>query len=163
MPVSPIAIVLAALVPILVGFIYYNPKVLGNAWMAATGLTEEQLKKGNMAKIFGFSILFSAMLAFSFGFVVVHQMHLGSIINGAFETDAAKADVAAFMQKYGSNFRTFKHGAFHGFIFSLFVVLPIFGTNALFEHRSFKYIFIHIGYWAICLMLMGGILSAWPV
>lgn len=162
MQVSIIAIVLAALIPLLIGFIYYNPKVVGNAWMSASGMTEEQIKGSNMAKIFGFSILFAFMLAFSFQYAVVHQAHLASIIQGAFETDASKADVAAFLQKYGGNFRTFKHGAFHGLLQTIFVILPIFGTNALFERKSFKYIFIHMGYWAICLMLMGGILSAWP-
>ena len=35
---------IAALIPLLVGFIYYNPKVMGNAWMKETGLNEEQLK-----------------------------------------------------------------------------------------------------------------------
>ena len=48
-----LAIVLAALIPMIMGFIYYHPKVFGRAWMQSLGLTEEDLKKGNMAVVFG--------------------------------------------------------------------------------------------------------------
>jgi len=54
-----ITAVAAALSTFVVGFVYYHPKVLGTAWMNAEGLTEEQLQKGNMAKIFGLSFLFA--------------------------------------------------------------------------------------------------------
>ena len=46
------AILVAAVSALIVGFIWYNPKVFGNAWMQAAGMTEEQAKGGNMAKIF---------------------------------------------------------------------------------------------------------------
>jgi hypothetical protein len=56
-----IAIFVAALVPMILGFIYYNPKVLGGVWMAETGLTEEKMKGGNMALVFGVSLILSIM------------------------------------------------------------------------------------------------------
>jgi hypothetical protein len=34
------------------------------------------------------------------------------------------------------------------------------GTNALFERRSWKYIFMNVGYWALSAAIMGGIISA---
>ncbi|MFN8337892.1 MAG: DUF1761 family protein [Saprospiraceae bacterium] len=34
-------------------------------------------------------------------------------------------------------------------------------VNALFERKSWKYIFLNVGYWGICAMLMGGVISAW--
>jgi Protein of unknown function (DUF1761) len=43
----------------------------------------------------------------------------------------------------------------------VFLVLPLIGTNALFERKSWKYIFINAGHWTVSLMLMGGIISAW--
>ena len=58
-------------------------------------------------------------------------------------------------------FHTFKHGAFHGGILSLFVILPALGTNALYEQRSWKYILINVGYWLVSFVLMGGILNIW--
>jgi hypothetical protein len=155
-----LAVILAALVPLVVGMIYYNPKVMGNLWMKETGLTEDELKKANMAKIFGLTTLFSVMLAFAFPTIVIHQMHLTSIIQGeVYGTPTAKADIENIIKNYGGNFRTLKHGAFHGFLFTIFVILPIFGTNALFERKSFKYIFIHVGYWAIVCTIMGAIIS----
>jgi hypothetical protein len=36
----------AALIPTIVGFIYYNPEFgFGKAWMSASGVTEEMAKK----------------------------------------------------------------------------------------------------------------------
>jgi hypothetical protein len=65
------------------------------------------------------------------------------------------------MGKYGDNFRTFKHGAFHGAINGLFVAVPILGVNALFEQKSFKYIAVNGLYWIITLSLMGGVICGW--
>ena len=39
-----IAILLAALSTLVVGFIWYNPKVFGTIWMKEAGLTEEKMK-----------------------------------------------------------------------------------------------------------------------
>ena len=64
------------------------------------------------------------------------------------------------MDTYGGNFRTFKHGAFHGTLYSVFLVLPLIGINALFERKSWSYVWIHVGYWALTLALMGGVISA---
>ena len=58
-----LAIVLAALIPMLMGFIYYHPKVFGKVWMESLGLTEEDLKKGNMAVLFGVSLVMSFLLS----------------------------------------------------------------------------------------------------
>jgi hypothetical protein len=66
-----------------------------------------------------------------------------------------------FLDKYGNNFRTFKHGAFHGILSALFFATPVLGINALFERKSFKYIFVHAGYWMLTLALMGGVICAY--
>lgn len=155
-------IALAALVPMIVGFIYYNPKTLGTAWMNAAGMTEEKIKSGNMGVIFGVSFLFSFMLAFVLQPMVIHQFGvMSTLLNEQGFGDSNSAIgiyYNDFMTKYGQNFRTFKHGMLHGFILTLFFVMPVMGVNALFERKSFKYIFINVGFWAISLMLMGGIL-----
>ena len=66
-----------------------------------------------------------------------------------------------FMAEYKDEFRTFKHGAFHGVIAGLFIVLPILGINALFERKSWKYILINVGYWTVTLAIMGAIVCGW--
>jgi hypothetical protein len=153
---------LAALVPMVIGFIWYHPKVMGTAWMNATGLTDEKLKGANMPLIFIVSYLCSFFIALALNQMVIHQTHLYSILMnepGLKEVGSElNTYVTAFMAKYGSNFRTFKHGALHGSLTGIFFVLPILATNALFERKSFKYIAINAGYWTITLCLMGGII-----
>jgi hypothetical protein len=161
------AILVAALVPMLIGFIYYNPKVVGGVWMKEAGLKQEDLEKSNMAIVMGASLLFSVMLSFSMPFTVIHQAHLESIVANQLKDPTSAAGIEAtamvksVMDKYGNEFRTFKHGVLHGVLTALFFALPIIGMNSLFERRSFKYIFIHLGYWVIVIGLMGGIVSAW--
>ncbi|OSZ78402.1 hypothetical protein CAP35_09140 [Chitinophagaceae bacterium IBVUCB1] len=150
---------LAALVPLITGSIWYNPKIgFGNAWMKSTGLSEEELRKSNMAVIFTLVIVFAFMIALTLNTMVRHEFGLMSMMaNHAKDADALQMynDVTG---KYGAEFHTFKHGAFHGFLIGLFVALPILGTNALFERKGFKYIAIHTGYWMLTLALMGGII-----
>jgi len=153
---------LSALVPLVTGFIWYNPKVFGTAWIKTTGLTEEQLKSANMPLILGLSLLFSLMLATMLNGIVIHQAALQSIVMGDPDLQDPNSALSIllkdFTSKYGNNFRTFKHGVFHGVISALFFALPVLGTNALFERKSFLYIAIHTGYWVVTLGLMGGII-----
>ncbi|GIV30792.1 MAG: hypothetical protein KatS3mg029_0143 [Saprospiraceae bacterium] len=165
MEMNWIAIIVAALVPTFTGFIWYNPKVFGKAWMEVAGMDEAKIRSTNMPLIFGISLLLSLLLALYIQTQVIHQVHIGSILMnepgfgdpnseiGSFMTD--------FMSKYGNNFRTFGHGAFHGFVAGLMFVLPVLGTNALFERKGWKYIFINTGYWTLTLAIMGGIVCGW--
>ncbi|TGV03712.1 DUF1761 domain-containing protein [Flavivirga rizhaonensis] len=153
------AIIVAAVSALVVGFIWYNPKVFGNAWMKAAGMTDEQVKGGNMAKIFGLALLFAFLLATALPGIVIHQMGVFSLIGG--DPSVALPSYDAIMNDYGDAFRTFKHGALHGVFTGIFIALPIIGTNALFERKSAKYIFINSGYWIVTLGVMGAIICGW--
>ncbi|NNC49486.1 MAG: DUF1761 domain-containing protein [Flaviramulus sp.] len=153
------AILVAAVSALFVGFIWYNPKVFGNAWMAAAGLSEEQLKGGNMVKIFILAFIFAFLLAMTMMQMSIHQTGALSLVGG--DASLAKPSYAAFMADYGDAFRTFKHGALHGVFAGIFVALPIIGTNALFERKSGKYILINAGYWIVTLGIMGAIVCGW--
>jgi Protein of unknown function (DUF1761) len=159
MPHNYWLLLVAGLIPLFVGFIWYNPKVFGNAWMKTIGMTEESMKGGNMALIFGLCYLFACMLASALMTIVIHQFGFNSVMQGD-ETPESAAYIKNFFDTYGSRFRTFKHGALHGTIAAFFIALPILGTNALFERRGFKYIAIHTGYWVVTLALMGGVICA---
>lgn len=154
-----LAIVVAAVSALVVGFIWYNPKVFGTAWMKAAEMTEEKMKGTNMLKVFGLSLLFAFFIAFTLRFLVIHQSGAFSLIAG--DVDNALPSYAAFMADYGDSFRTFKHGAFHGLITGITMAMAIIGTNALYERKSAKYIFINSGYWIVVMIIMGGIISAW--
>lgn len=135
-----LAIVLAALIPMLMGFIYYHPKVFGKAWMESLGLTEEDLKKGNMAVIFGVSLVMSFLLSM---FLLVNVDGPGQ--EGAFDS--------------------FKHGAFHGTLIGFMVAMPVLVTNGLFERKNLKNLAINTLYWVITIALMAGVIDAlnhWP-
>lgn len=156
---NPLAMLVAAISALVVGFIWYNPKVFGNAWMQAAGMTNEQIKGGNMAKIFGLALLFAFMLSTALPGIVIHQMGAFSLMGG--DPSAALPSYEAFVSDYSDAFRTFKHGVLHGVLAGVFMALPILGINALFERKSAKYIFINGGYWIVTLGIMGGIICAW--
>ncbi|WP_276975155.1 DUF1761 domain-containing protein, partial [Flavobacterium filum] len=82
-------------------------------------------------------------------------------IGGPDFIETAKPSYAAFMADYGNAFRTYKHGALHGFMSGLFLALPLVAINGLFERKSWKYIFIHAGYWTVVMTIMGAIVCGW--
>lgn len=156
-----LAIFVAAVVPIILGFLWYNPALFGNAWMRESGMTEEKIKSSNMAVIFVVSLLLSVVLSFFTQFVVIHQTGAVGMIGGDPTADDILPSFQVFMDDYGSAFRTVKHGALHGLLAGVFIVLPIIGINGLFERNSWKHIFINAGYWISVLTIMGGILCGW--
>ncbi|MBT8267941.1 MAG: DUF1761 domain-containing protein [Flavobacteriaceae bacterium] len=139
-PINWLSMVIATLTPLVVGFIYYNKNVFGKAWLISLGKTEEDLKQGNKALIFGLSIVLSFLLAF---FLLNFNNSPGQ--EGEFDT--------------------FRHGAWHGIFISVVVGIPIMVINGLFELKKAKNLLINIGYWVLTLALMGGVIDAmnhWP-
>ena len=158
-------VALAALIRLVLGFIWYHPKVFGTAWMNATGLNEESMKGANMVVIFGVTYLLSFFAAFGLEFFVVHQWHIYSILENEPSLKDPNSELSLyvkdFMDKHGNNFRSFGHGTLHGTIAGFMMALPVVGVNALFERRGFKYIAINAGFWILCFALMGGVVCAW--
>jgi hypothetical protein len=154
---------LAALIPMVVGALYYSPLLAGNAWMKVNGFTEESLKGANMALILILSYVFALMLTYPLWQLVVHQTGMTGVLAMQEGFGVPGSDVQNyydnFIATYGDLHRSFGHGAIHGGIIAgLFVALPLIAINALFERRGWKYILIHLGYWVITLGLMGGVL-----
>jgi hypothetical protein len=142
-PMNWLSLVIAALIPMLLGFVYYHKALFGKAWMASPGMTEEDIQKGNMAIIFGVSLV----CAFLIGSFIVFN------VNGPGQ------------EGVNGEFDTFKHGAGHGLIIGMMLVVLIMITNGLFERKQWKNLLINAGYWILCLIIMGGILDAmnhWP-
>lgn len=152
----------AAVIPLVIGFIWYHPKVFGAKWMAAAGITDEKLKTGNMAVVFGVTFLLSMLLAFFMQFLVIHQVHFHNFLMSQPDFKNPGSEAATLMNRidelFGSSYRTFKHGMFHGVLAGIVFIMPVLAINALFERKGFKYIAINVGYWALTLGLMGGII-----
>lgn len=153
---------LSALIPIIMGAIWYNPKVMGNTWMKLADMTDEKIKGGNMALILIVSYIFCFFIAVTLQFLVIHQFHIFSTLAGEpdimTEGSASNQLMTTFMETYGDRFRTFGHGALHGVLTGVLFITPIIGVNALFERKSFKYILLNGAYWTICVGLMGGVI-----
>ena len=164
MEVNYLVLALTALVPLAVGWVWYSRKVFGNAWLAATGLSPESGKDMNMFKVFGITYLVSFFVAFILQPIVIHQYGVFSVLINEPGLQDPSTEIGKyfsdFMAKYGHNFRTFKHGALHGTITGIFLIMPVITVNALFERRGFKYIAINTGFWTVCLAIMGGIVCA---
>jgi len=136
-----IAVLVAALVPMIMGFIYYHPKVMGSAWMKANGFTMDNMKEAPKPVWY--------LVALAFSFILSFRMCMDVIAPGQ--------DVAPD----GHSYVTFQHGMTHGLINTLFILLPVLGTLAIFEKRSWSWVFVNLAYWALTLMVMQGSLSYW--
>lgn len=156
-----LAIIVAAFVPLVLGFLWYNPILFGNVWMKEAEMTEEKIKNGNMAVIFGVSFLLSIVLSFFTQFFSIHQLGAVQMIGGDPSIEGILPSFQAFMDDYGTNFRSYKHGALHGLIAGLTIVFPVMATNGLFERKSWKLIFINTGYWTTALIIMNAIVCGW--
>ncbi|NUQ26519.1 MAG: DUF1761 domain-containing protein [Saprospiraceae bacterium] len=141
MHVNWLAVVVSAIVPMVVGFLYYHPKVLGGVWMKANGFTLESIGTGPKPILFGVALLLSFMLS----------LWMAANVTGPGQ------DVAPD----GHSYATFGHGVVHGLIHSVMFLLPILGTQSVFEKRGWAWVFVNLGYWAVTLSVMGGILSMW--
>ncbi|MFT4525228.1 MAG: hypothetical protein ACI85F_001381 [Bacteroidia bacterium] len=128
-----VAIAVAALSTMAVGFVLYNPKVIGKSLSDAISAGNSEKKKGHNPLVYVISIVMAGVIAY--------KLHGGAGYHSEDE-------------------RHFLHGAFHGLMSALYLVAPVLLTNFLFEGRPAKLIVLHIAYWLACFALMGGILYA---
>ncbi len=153
---------ITALIPLLIGAVWYSNALFGKAWFKVAGMTEEKMKSGNMILIFILTYVFGIMLSAAMMSWSIHQFNTQSLFatqEGFAEQTGVYYDYFQnFIKQYGDLHRSFGHGAVHGFIGSLFIALPLISINALFERRGWKYVLIHWGYWAITLTLICGVL-----
>lgn len=80
------AVLVAGLSAFAVGGIWYSRPLFGNAWMTDSNLSKEQIKQGNKGKIFGFTAIFSLLMAVNLA------MFLADV-----KTDAAWGAEAGFL------------------------------------------------------------------
>jgi hypothetical protein len=151
---------LTALFPLLFGFIWYHPKVLGKPWMEGAGLTEESAKTMNMPLVFGLTYVFSFLIAISLHSLTIHQMGAGALLQpsaGYIDPPGASEAITSGLELFKDKFRSFKHGALHGALAGVFFILPVIAIDSMFGRKNWKYILINAGYWIISLAVMGGI------
>jgi hypothetical protein len=135
MEINWIAFALAVIAQMVVGYVWFLPGVMGKMWARANGATMEDMKPQNMGMTMGFTIFFTLLFTF----------WLNLNVNGPGQEDA--------------RFATFQHGIAHAVALTLFIVLPMFGTPALYEKRGWNWVLVHAGYWFARMAVAAGILS----
>jgi hypothetical protein len=126
-----LAVIGAGVSTFVIGGLWYSPILFGRMWMADNHFTQEDLNRGSLAKIFGFSFVFA----------LVMSANLAAFLADS-KTNAAWGATAGFLAGFG------------------WVALGL-ATIALFERRSWRYVLINGGYMTISFTVMGLILGAW--
>jgi hypothetical protein len=164
MEMNYLVLFFAALVPTIIGFVWYGP-LFGNTWMKEMNFTKASLAGTNMLKMLVICYAVSVLIAAALVQIVIHQMGVYSTLEGEPGFSELTGEAFAYFQDftatYGDRFRTFKHGALHGVLCGVFLALPILIIQALFEKKTPKYIAINAGYWIVTLAIMGGIICQW--
>jgi hypothetical protein len=64
--VNYLAVIAAAVATFVLGGLWYSPALFGKVWRREAGVTEEQMKNANMAKVFGLAFVLSLIAAWVF-------------------------------------------------------------------------------------------------
>jgi hypothetical protein len=65
--VNWLAILVAGISAFVLGGVWYSPALFGKAWMTENNMTIDDVRKGNKAKIFGWSFILSLVMAVNLG------------------------------------------------------------------------------------------------
>ena len=134
------AVLVAGLSAFMVGGIWYSSGVFGKAWMKDSQLSEEVILKSNKLKVFGFTALFSLIMAANLA------MFLADSPADCPANCAQKTDIT--------------WGATAGFLAGVWAFCAI-AIHSLFELKSWRHILINGGYSLVALTLMGAIIGLW--
>jgi len=129
--VTLVPILIAAIVNVVLGMIWYHPKVFGSAWMACLGLTPEQKEAGKK------KMWISTALAFLAAMVVAYVMNYFGIAWGVFDWIGAIE---------------------LGFWCWVGFAAPAMLGMVLWEQKPFKYFAIVSGYWLVSFISIAVIL-----
>ncbi|MES1216780.1 MAG: DUF1761 domain-containing protein [Bacteroidota bacterium] len=129
--INHFAVIVCGIANLALGALWYSPLLFYKAWKKENNLSDEQLKKINPAKVYGISFILSVIISYNMAFFL-----------GDSKTDMAWGTTAGFLTGFG----------FSALIFTII---------ALFEQRSWKYIFINAGFITVYFTLIGFILGTW--
>ena len=129
--INYLAVIVAALSTFLLGGLWYSPLLFGKAWMRANNFSEEELQTFSKARMFGWSFVFSLIMA---------------------------VNLAMFLAAPNTNVTWgITAGALAGFGWVAMATAII----GVFENRSWAYILINGGYMTVAFVVMGAIIGVW--
>lgn len=135
--VNYLAVFIAAILSMVIGFAWYSPVLFGKPWMKLMGYNSEDLKKEQkkMGKLYGISFILSLVMAYVLAHVMVLSMSF--------------YDYTAVMTGITSAFWMWL-----GFIMPVQATMTIFSTN-----KNFTLFAINTGYQLAVVLAMGVILG----
>jgi len=139
-----IAIIVAALVPSILGALYYG-SLFQKQWLSSLGRTEEEMVPNSMPLTYGLGLLMALIVSFFLKFNI----------------ELSHKDVNDAGELIYGSFHTFQHGALHGAMIALTTVVPVIVSLSLFQKSSGKNILLNVVFWTVCFAIMGGILDVW--
>ncbi|HMX79716.1 MAG TPA: DUF1761 domain-containing protein [Ferruginibacter sp.] len=129
--INHFAVIACSVTNLALGALWYSPLLFYKTWKNENNFSDEQVKNINPAKVYGISFILSLLISYNMAFFL-----------GDEKTDMTWGATAGFLTGFG----------FSALIFTIV---------ALFEQRSWKYIFINGGYITLYFTLIGLILGAW--
>jgi len=138
MGVNLLAVLVAAVASMVVGFLWYSPLLFATPWIKLMGYDPndkskmEEMRKG-AGKLYAISFICSSVAALVLG-RIIHIAAMHTVLHGV------KIGVAVWL----------------GFVTTVQL------TDALFGRKPFKLYLINTGYQLACFAAMGAILAAWP-
>ena len=127
--INHLAALVCALANLALGALWYSPVLFYKAWLSETKLTEEQLSKSNPAKTYGLTFLFALVMSYNLAFFL-----------GDSATTPLWRATAGFLAGFGW-------------------CTLIFAVIALFEQRSWRYVFSNGSFITVYFTLIGFILG----
>ncbi len=125
------AVLVCAVFYLILGGLWYSPALFYNAWKRENNLTDDDIKKVNPAMNYGVGFILAYLMSYNLAFFL-----------GDAETDLQWGATAGFLAGFGW-------------------AAAIFASIALFEMKSWKYIFINGGFIVVYFTVIGLILGAW--
>ena len=134
--VNLLAVLVAGIVSLALGFLWYSPVVLGKQWMKEKGLTQDELKKAQkeMGKLYGLSFVVSLVTAY----VLFHVM---------------------FLAENFFHYSLLSTGLMSGFWMWLGFIMPVQLTATIFGNKNWKLFGIDTGYQLVSIVAMGIVIA----
>jgi cobalamin biosynthesis protein CobD/CbiB len=137
MHINWLAYAVAVIAQMVIGYLWFHPKVMGNKWAEANNSSIEAMKPKNSGLVYGLTLLFTLLCTM---FILLNVTGFG------------QEDI---------QFHTIKHGVLHSIMFFVMVLIPVLATPALHEGRSANWYIVQLSYWLVRCTVAFAILSAW--
>ncbi|MBZ0202869.1 MAG: DUF1761 domain-containing protein [Ignavibacteria bacterium] len=134
--INLVPVIIAGVINMILGSLWYSPFVIGKLWMRAMGKTEEEIKQGFSTGAMGMTYVVNTISSLVFAYVLAHIIKFASL-------------------------STFAQGVNVGFWVWLGFVVTTVIPGYMYESRPKMLYFLFIIYQLISITIMGGVLAIW--